>query len=323
MAERAGRLFRDIDLAGLKPLDQLVGRKIDDLDLGDFEHAIGHRLAHPDAGEGGDDVVEAFDVLDVDRREDVDSGGEQLLDVLIAFGMAAARRIGVRKFVDQHELGPALEQRIEIHLGEGTAFISNLTARHDVQPARHRLGLGAAMRLDHADYYNNPGPCTGRTLAQHLIGFADTGRGAQKHLQTTTAFLRGGAQKGFWIGSLVFGTHGADVARNVSNCRLSRNTLTCASPRNGRSGRSTDFSTRSRTRASASPRTFATRFTWNKAASGLMSGSSPEAEAVTRSAGTALPGAEADHGGDVALQRGSLSAWAAGPRLEPDEASPS
>jgi hypothetical protein len=37
------------------------------------------------------------------------------------------------------------------------------------------------------------------------------------------------------------------------------------------------------------PRAFATRATWYSAAAGLMSGSRPEAEAVTSSIGTGLP----------------------------------
>ena len=107
MAERPRRLVRDVDLALLQPLDQLVGRDVDDLDLGAFEHPVGHGLAHPHLGEGGDDVVEAFEMLDVDRREDVDAGGEQFLDILIALGVAAAGGVGVGELVDQHELRAA------------------------------------------------------------------------------------------------------------------------------------------------------------------------------------------------------------------------
>ena len=75
------------------------------------EDRVGHRLAHADAGDLGDHVVQALDVLDVDRRVDVDAGGEQLLDVEIALGMPAARRVGVGELVDQHELRPALQDR--------------------------------------------------------------------------------------------------------------------------------------------------------------------------------------------------------------------
>ena len=64
---------------------------------------VRHGLADSDPGDPGDDVVEAFDVLDVERRIDVDPGGEQLLDIHVALGMPALRRIGMRKLIDQNE----------------------------------------------------------------------------------------------------------------------------------------------------------------------------------------------------------------------------
>lgn len=38
--ERAGRFLRQIDLADLQSLDQLVGRNVDDLDLGCLQHVV-------------------------------------------------------------------------------------------------------------------------------------------------------------------------------------------------------------------------------------------------------------------------------------------
>ena len=50
-------------------------------------------------------VGSAFDVLDVERGEDIDPEIQQLQYVLITFGMTRARRVGVSQFIDQHELG--------------------------------------------------------------------------------------------------------------------------------------------------------------------------------------------------------------------------
>ena len=81
------------------------GREIDQLDrVGAVEHRVRHGLAHAHVRDLGDDVVEALDVLDVDRGVDVDAAVEQLLDVEIALGMAAAGRIGMGELVDQHDL---------------------------------------------------------------------------------------------------------------------------------------------------------------------------------------------------------------------------
>ena len=102
MLQRALGLLGDIDLALLQALDQVVGREVDQFDgIGAFEHGIRHGLAHPHMRDLGDHVVEAFDVLDIDRGVDVDAVGEQFLDVEIALGMAAARGIGMGEFVDE------------------------------------------------------------------------------------------------------------------------------------------------------------------------------------------------------------------------------
>ena len=139
-------------MPSLQPLDQIVGREIDHLDVvGAVEDAVGHRLAHADAGDLRDHVVQALDVLDVERGVDVDAGGEQLLDVEIALGMAAARRVGVRELVDQDELRAARQDRVEVHLLEDAALVVDAPARDDFEPGEQRLGLGAAVRLDDAD----------------------------------------------------------------------------------------------------------------------------------------------------------------------------
>ena len=70
-----GRL-RHIDLAFVQALNELVGREVDQHDVGGLlQDRVGHGLAHGDAGDAGDDVGEAFEMLDVERGPDVDAGG--------------------------------------------------------------------------------------------------------------------------------------------------------------------------------------------------------------------------------------------------------
>ena len=112
MLERALGLLGDVDLALFQALDQVVGRQIDELDgVGPVENGIGHRLAHAHARDLGHDVVQALDVLDVDGGVDVDAVFQQLLDILVALGVAAAGNIGVRQLVDQDEPGRRLSAR--------------------------------------------------------------------------------------------------------------------------------------------------------------------------------------------------------------------
>ena len=109
--------LRQIDLAVLEALDQILGGDVHQHDVvGVAEDDVGHGLAHDDAGHARNDVGEALQMLNVERRPYVDAGAEQLLDVLPALGVAALRRVGVGEFVDDDQLGPAAERRIEIEL---------------------------------------------------------------------------------------------------------------------------------------------------------------------------------------------------------------
>ena len=66
--------------------------QVDELELVGAAHdLVGDRLALGDAGDLLDDVVERLEVLDVQRRDDVDARREQLLDVLPALLVPRAR----------------------------------------------------------------------------------------------------------------------------------------------------------------------------------------------------------------------------------------
>src|ERR1700732_1192329 len=73
------RLIRYIDLALVQPCDQILGSKVDQFNVvGAIDDRIWHGLADSDIGDSGDDVVEAFDMLDVERRIYVHTGGERV-----------------------------------------------------------------------------------------------------------------------------------------------------------------------------------------------------------------------------------------------------
>ena len=94
-----------IHVAVGEPALQRFRRDVDQFDLVGRPHdLVGHPLLLLDAGDLGDDVVQAFQVLHVDRRDHGDAGVEQLLDVLPALRVLAAGGVGVGEFVDQHHL---------------------------------------------------------------------------------------------------------------------------------------------------------------------------------------------------------------------------
>ena len=65
-------LLRHIHLAIAHAVEQLFRGKIDERDfVGEIEDAIGHGLPDPNTGDLPDDIVETFQMLDVDGRVDV------------------------------------------------------------------------------------------------------------------------------------------------------------------------------------------------------------------------------------------------------------
>ena len=200
MLQRALGLLGDIDLALLQPLDQIIRRKVDQLDgVGAVEHLVRHGLAHPHMGDLRDHVVEAFDVLDVDGGIDVDAMGQQFLDVEIALGVAAAGRVGMGKFVDKGDLRSPRDQRIEVHLLQRLLLVGEPPARQHFEALQQRFGFRPAMGLDHADNDIDASFLPGMGALQHFVGLADAGRGTDEDLELAGAtFLAPGRfQEGF------------------------------------------------------------------------------------------------------------------------------
>ena len=188
--ERALGLLGDVDLALLQALDQVLGRQVDELDgLGPVDDGIGHRLAHAHARDLGHDIVEALDVLDVERRVDVDALLQQLLHVQVALGVPAAGGVGVGELVDQHQVGAPPQRGIEIELAQEAIDVDHRLARQHLEALQQRLRLLAAVRLDHADDNVHPLLKPGPRRQQHLVGLADTRRRTDKDLEAAGGAL--------------------------------------------------------------------------------------------------------------------------------------
>ena len=180
-----------VDLAGLHAGDQRLRREVDDDDLvGLPEDVVGQRLADRHAGQLGDAVVERLEVLDVDRREDVDAGAQHVVDVLVALAMLDARGVGVRELVDERQLGAALEERGQIHLGQLVVAVGDAAARDELERLGLRGGLRAVVRLEVADDDVAAGVGLGLPLLQHAVRLADPGGHAEEDLVVTAALHR-------------------------------------------------------------------------------------------------------------------------------------
>ena len=184
LAEEVARgaldLLGQVDLARLEAREQLVGRNVDQHHLvGLVEERVGHGFPDADAGDAADDVVQALEMLDVERREHVDAGGQQLVDVLPALGVARAGRVGVRELVDQDQRGLPRQRGVEIEFLDRCALDVEHQRRQRLEALEQRRGFVAAVGFEHAD--DDVPACAAQRLRrdQHRVGLADAGRGAE------------------------------------------------------------------------------------------------------------------------------------------------
>ncbi len=190
VAHRALGLLRQIHLAVAHPVEQFLGGQIDQRDfVGMIEHAVGHRLPYADPGDLADHVVQTFQMLNVDRRVDVDARVEQFIHVLPALQMPRALHVRMREFVDQNQLRLARERGVEIELAELAAAIVDMRERQHVEPVEQRGGFAAAMRFGDADQYVRTFVVTAACGLQHRVGLAHARRRAKENLQPATLTL--------------------------------------------------------------------------------------------------------------------------------------
>lgn len=187
--QRLRGLLGQVHLALLQALDQFAWRQIDQHDVAQaVEHGIGHGLGHAHAGDAQHDVVEAFQVLDVDRGIDVDAGIEQLHDVLPAPLMAAAGHVAVRQLIDQGQPRFACQQCIQIEFFQHAALVTHARARQQRQTLQQRSGFAAPVRLHHTGHHIHALPQALARPRQHGVGLAHPRRGTQEHRQPPTVF---------------------------------------------------------------------------------------------------------------------------------------
>ena len=148
-----------------------------------LEDRVGDRLAHLDVGDLRDDVVQALDVLDVERRVHVDPGIEELEHVVEALAVARPGDVRVRQLVEDEEPRPARERRVEVELLEDLAPVVEPAARKDGQPHEQRFGLRPPVRLHRTDHHVQPfGKQHVRGL-QHAERLPDAGCEAEEDLE--------------------------------------------------------------------------------------------------------------------------------------------
>ena len=122
-------------------------------------------------------------MLGVQGGENIDARFDQLLDIEIALGISRARHVAVRQLVDDDEIRPPFEKRVDIHLFKHMFLVFDELARDYFKPAKLFFSILAAVRFDETDHDIYAVVASGLRCPQHLIGFPDTGGGAQEDLQ--------------------------------------------------------------------------------------------------------------------------------------------
>ena len=194
IGRRAFGLLRQVHLARLQACEQLVGRQVDHHHfVGSVKKLVGHRLPHANAGDATDDVVQALQVLHVHGGPHVDACGQQFIGVLPAFGVARAGHVAVGQLVQQHQPVGVLcapgQSGIQIKLGQGAVFVGQGAQRQAGQVRGQRLGVGTAMRFDHADGDRQALRLRPARSGQHRVGLAHPRAGAKKYLQPPALLL--------------------------------------------------------------------------------------------------------------------------------------
>ena len=180
-------LLQRIDLARLEALEQLLGGDVDHDDLvGIVKQMVGHGLVDLYAHDAAHHIVEAFQMLDVERGPHLDSRFQQLLHILPALGMARAAHIAVCQLVEQQHFRAPRQCRIQIELVQLPALVDQLTPRQQLQVMQLLLGLGAAVSFHQPHQHAAPSLALALRGRQHGIGLAHPGVGAEVDAQLAT-----------------------------------------------------------------------------------------------------------------------------------------
>ena len=182
--ERAARLVREVDAPLAQPLQEDVRRDIHQLDLVvPLEDCIRHRLTHGHAGDLCHHIIEAFDVLHVERGVHVDAGVQQLEHILPALAVAAARGVGVRELIDQDERRLPRQRTVEVEFLQDASLVVDCTTGEDGESFREPRRLGAAMSLDHPDHDVHALRLTCSRGLEHGVGLPHARGRAKEQLQ--------------------------------------------------------------------------------------------------------------------------------------------
>ena len=78
------------------------------------KYVVGDTFGCGKAQNGKNSVLDAFNVLDVQSRVDIDACFQKFLDILAAFSVAGSIYVGVGQVLDQDQLRPSFDAGVQI-----------------------------------------------------------------------------------------------------------------------------------------------------------------------------------------------------------------
>ena len=116
LAKRGIDALLGVDLPGTEAFLKVFCGQVDVHDLvGLRDDLVGHAFLHSHARCLLNEIVEGFEVLDIDGRDDVDTGAQEILDVLVSLAVRAVGRIGMGQLVDESYGGLSSDDGVDVH----------------------------------------------------------------------------------------------------------------------------------------------------------------------------------------------------------------
>jgi len=174
----------EVDLALLEAVEKILDRQVDEVHLvGAIEHRVRDGLLDDHVRDLGDHVVQALEVLDVERAVHVEAGIEEIFDVLPPLRVARPGRIRVCELVHEHDAGSPREARLDIELLQRDPAVLDPASRQDLEAEQQRPGVVTAVRLDEPDRHVAPVLALQPRRLEHRVGLADARRSAEEDRQ--------------------------------------------------------------------------------------------------------------------------------------------
>ncbi|OPY08805.1 MAG: hypothetical protein A4E66_01812 [Syntrophus sp. PtaB.Bin001] len=156
--EGDGDTFPGINLSFLEAFPKILRREINIDDLVRFgQDAVRQPLPHLHPHGFFHRIIEAFQMLDIQGGHDMNAGRQQILNVLVALGVAASRGVGVSQFVHQGHLWLPAQNGIHIHFFYRYPTIGLDETGNDFQSLQQLFSFGSPVCFhqpdDHVDSF--------------------------------------------------------------------------------------------------------------------------------------------------------------------------